>query len=228
VLEVNFQRRFSQGFNLNASYAATRQNRWDIIENEFNQTPSGWWPSDTARPHRFTVTGIYELPFGHGRAHLQNGIGNHLLGGWQIAGTYEFQNGPQLAWGNVFYNGDIKTFESDASLGGNKTLDQWFKTGLPFERVANNQPAAFQTRVFPRFLNGLRADGLNQWNVNLLREFKFAERVRFQLRGDAINLMNRSQMNAPELNVTSTNFGRVTSQTSSLNRMYQLQGRIVF
>lgn len=52
VLEVNFQRRFSQGFNLNASYAATRQNRWDIIENEFNQTPSGWWPSDTARPHR--------------------------------------------------------------------------------------------------------------------------------------------------------------------------------
>ena len=228
VLEVNFQRRFSQGFNLNASYAATRQNRWDIIENEFNQTPSGWWPSDTARPHRFTVTGIYELPFGRGRAHLQNGIGNHLLGGWQIAGTYEFQNGPQLAWGNVFYNGDIKTFESDASLGGNKTLDQWFKTGLPFERVANNQPAAFQTRVFPRFLNGLRADGLNQWNVNLLREFKFAERVRFQLRGDAINLMNRSQMNAPELNVTSTNFGRVTSQTSSLNRMYQLQGRIVF
>ena len=94
--------------------------------------------------------------------------------------------------------------------------------------MANNQPAAFHTRVFPRFLNGLRADGLNQWNVNLLREFKFAERVRFQLRGDAINLMNRSQMNAPELNVTSTNFGRVTSQTSSLNRMYQLQGRIVF
>ncbi|MCX6606711.1 MAG: TonB-dependent receptor, partial [Acidobacteria bacterium] len=228
VLEVNFQRRFARGFNLNASYARTRQTRWDILENEFNQTPSVWWPSDTARPHRFTVTGIYELPFGHGRAHLQSGIGNHLLGGWQIAGTYEFQNGPQLAWGNIFYNGDSKSFESDASLGGDKTFDQWFKTGLPFERVANNQPAGFQTRVFPRFLNGLRADGLNQWNVNVLREFKFAERVRFQLRGDAINLMNRSQMNPPELNVTSTNFGRVTSQTSSLNRMYQLQGRIVF
>jgi len=227
-LEVNFQRRFSKGFNLNAAYGMTTQTRFDILENEFNRTPTVWWPSDTARPHRLTVTGIYELPFGKGRAYFQQGIANHLLGGWQLAATYEFQNGPQLAWGNIFYKGDINNFEEDASLGGDKTLNQWFNTSLPFERVANNQPAGFQTRVFPRFLNGLRADGLNQWNVNVVREFKFAERVRFQLRGDAINLTNRSQMNAPDLSVTSTNFGRVVSQTSSLNRMYQVQARVVF
>jgi hypothetical protein len=227
-LEINFQRRFSKGFNLNAAYGATRQMRWDILENEFNRAPSVWWPSDTARPHRFTATGIYELPFGKGRAYLQSGIGNHLLGGWQIAGTYEFQNGPQLAWGNLFYRGNLGNFESEASLGGNKTLNQWFNTSLPFERVANNQPAAFQTRVFPRFLNGLRADGLNQWNVNVLREFRLGERARVQLRGDAINLANRSQMNPPDLNPVSTNFGRVVSQTSSLNRMYQVQARFVF
>ena len=94
--------------------------------------------------------------------------------------------------------------------------------------MANNQPAAFQTRVFPRFLNGLRADGLNQWNVNVLREFRLGERARVQLRGDAINLANRSQMNPPDLNPVSTNFGRVVSQTSSLNRMYQVQARFVF
>ena len=227
-LEVNLQRRFAQGFNLNASYARTRQTRFDILENEFNQVPSEWWPSDTARPHRFTVTGMYELPFGKGRAFLQSGISNMLLGGWQMAATYEFQNGPQLAWGNLFYNGDVSKLEGDASLGGGKTFDRWFDSSLPFERVASNQPAGFQTRVFPRFLNGLRADGLNQWNLNVLREFKFGERVRFQLRGDAINLMNRSQMNPPELNPVSTNFGRITSQTSSLNRMYQVQARIVF
>jgi hypothetical protein len=227
-LEINFQRRFAKGFNLNAAYGATRQMRWDILENEFNQAPSVWWPSDTARPHRFTATGIYELPFGKGRAYLQSGLGNHLLGGWQIAGTYEFQNGPQLAWGNLFYRGNLDNFEGEASLGGNKTLNQWFNTGLPFERVASNQPAAFQTRVFPRFLNGLRADGLNQWNVNLLREFRLGERARVQLRGDAINLANRSQMNPPDLNPVSTNFGRVVSQTSSLNRMYQVQARFVF
>ena len=228
ALEVNLQRRFSRGFNLNASYTRTRQDRFDIIENEFETSPRIWWPSDTARPHRFTLTGIYELPFGNGRAHFQQGPLNQVLGGWQIAFTYEFQPGPLLGWGNVFYNGDLSNFEKDASLGGNKTLNQWFNTGVPIDRVANNQPAAFQTRVFPRFFNGLRADGLNQWNVNLVRDFRITERVRFQLRGDAINLQNRSQMNGPDLSPTSTNFGRITSQTSSLNRMYQVQGRIQF
>ncbi len=227
-LEVNFQRRFSKGFNFNASYSRTRQDRYDIIENEFERSPSKWWSSDTARPHRFTATGIYELPFGKGRTHFQQGLANHLLGGWQLAATYEFQNGPLLAWGNILYNGDMSNFVSDASLGGEKTLNQWFNTSIPFERNAARLPSGYQVRVFPRYFTGLRADGLNQWNFNLLREFKFAERVRFQLRGDAINLMNRSQMNGPELSPTSTNFGRITSQTSSLNRMYQVQGRITF
>ena len=227
AFEVNFQRRFSRGFNLNASYTRTRQDRFDIIENEFNTAPSVWWASDTARPHRFTLTGIYELPFGRGRAFFQQGAMNHLLGGWQVAFTYEFQPGPLLAWGNLFYNGDINGFEAAAS-SGDQTLNQWFNTSVPIERVAANQPAAFQTRVFPRFFDGLRADGLNQWNVNLVREFRLNERVKLQFRGDAINLQNRSQMNPPDLSPTSTNFGRIISQTSSLNRMYQVQARIQF
>jgi len=107
-------------------------------------------------------------------------------------------------------------------------LNQWFNTGLPFEKNGNNNPAAFHTRIFPRNFNGLRADGLNQWNANLLREFRIVERLRMQFRADVINLQNRSQMNGPEMNPTSTNFGRVTSQTSSLNRFYQVQMRLQF
>jgi hypothetical protein len=204
-----------------------RQEGFTILENEFNIQPSFWWPSDTARPHRFTATGIYELPFGKGRAFAQAGILNHILGGWQIAATYEFQPGPLLGWGNLFYYGDLATFEQDAS-SGTRSLEQWFNTGLRFERNASNLPAAFHTRVFPRFFNGLRADGLKQWNGNLLREFRITERVRFQVRADAMNLQNRSQMAGPDLSPTSTNFGRITSQTSSLNRFYQIQGRIHF
>jgi hypothetical protein len=227
ALEINFQRRFAKGFTLNASYSKTSQKNATILENEFNQTPTVFWPSDTARPHRFTATGIFELPFGRNRAYFKSGVLNHVLGGWQIAATYEFQNGPLLAWGNVFYNGNVGNFVSDATSTP-KTLDQWFNTGLPFEKVAANQPAAFHVRVFPRFFDGLRADGLNQWNANILREVKIFERVRLQLRGDAINVQNRSQMNAPDLGVTSSNFGRITSQTSSLNRTYQVQARLQF
>jgi hypothetical protein len=82
--------------------------------------------------------------------------------------------------------------------------------------------------VFPRYFNGLRADGLKQWNGNLVREFKIVERLRLQIRVDALNLQNRSQWNPPDLSPTSTNFGRITSQTGSLNRFYQFQGRLQF
>ena len=227
ALELNFQRRLSRGLNVNASYTRMHQDAFTIIENEFNTAPTVWWPSNTARPHRITATGIYEFPFGRGRAHFQDGVLNHLLGGWQIAATYEFQPGPLLGWGNLFYYGDVNNFVADAT-STTKTLDQWFNTGLRFERVPANQPAAFHTRVFPRFFNGLSADGLNQWNANLLREFRIHEGVRLQLRADVINLQNRSQMSGPDLSPTSTNFGRILSQTSSLNRFYQIQARIQF
>ena len=82
--------------------------------------------------------------------------------------------------------------------------------------------------MFPRFFNGTRADGLNQWNANILRRIRIGERLRLELRGDIINLQNRSQMAGPDLGVTSTNFGRITSQTSSLNRFYQVQARLQF
>ena len=56
-----------------------------FLDNEFERTPTIWYPSDTARPHRIAATGLYELPFGKGRAYLQDGILNHILGGWQVA-----------------------------------------------------------------------------------------------------------------------------------------------
>ncbi|MBL8220569.1 MAG: hypothetical protein JNL62_15150, partial [Bryobacterales bacterium] len=227
AFEFNFQRRFSRGFTINSSYTRMIQENKTIYENEFNTDPTIWWPSDTARPHRITTTAIYEIPFGKGRAYWQSGPLNHLFGGWQIAATYEFQPGPLLSWGNNFYYGDVNTFEADATSGA-KSLDAWFNTNLSFERNAANLPAVFHTRIFPRFFNKLRADGLNQWNANLLREFKLVEGIRFQVRADAINLQNRSQMAAPNLTPTSTLFGRITSQTSSLNRFYQIQARIQF
>lgn len=228
ALELNFQRRFAQGFTLNASYTRTKQENRTFLDNEYETEPIIWYPSDTARPHRLSATGIYELPFGKGKPFLQQGFLNHVLGGWQIAGTYEFQNGPLLAWNNMFYNGDLSTFEQDVNSGFDKSLNQWFNTSVPFERAAANQPASFQARVFPRFFNGTRADGLNQWNANILRRIRIAERLRLELRGDIINLQNRSQMAGPDLGVTSTNFGRITSQTSSLNRFYQVQARLQF
>jgi hypothetical protein len=69
---------------------------------------------------------------------------------------------------------------------------------------------------------------LKQWNGNLVREFRITERVRFQVRADALNLQNRSQMASHELSLTSAYFGWIRSQTGYLNCFYQFQGRIQF
>ena len=53
---------------LNASYTRMFQENRTFLDNEFETVPTIWYPSDTARPHRVTATGIYELPFGKGRA----------------------------------------------------------------------------------------------------------------------------------------------------------------
>ena len=77
-------------------------------------------------------------------------------------------------------------------------------------------------------VTSVRADGLNQFNANLRRDFRLREGMIFEVRVDALNLLNRSQFSAPDNNPNNTTFGKVTSATATLNRFYQIQGRIRF
>jgi hypothetical protein len=146
-----------------------------------------------------------------------------FLGGWQVGVTYEYQPGPLIDWGNVFYYG------SDVNAIGNvdRTWDQWFNTS-DFERTSAKGPNSFHRRVFPTRIDGLRRDMTNWWNANLAKNLRFRERWNLQLRLDALNLQNRSQMNAPNASPFSTDFGRITSQTSATNRWIQVQARLTF
>ena len=110
-----------------------------------------------------------------------------MIGNWQVALTYDFQQGPFLTWGNNFYYGDMNTI-GDTLTQGTKTLDRWFNTSAQFEKNSANQPAAYQARVFPVDITSVRADGLNQWSGNLRRDFRLREGMIFEVRVDALNL----------------------------------------
>jgi hypothetical protein len=221
ALEVTFQKRFSKGFNLNLGYTRMQARTADYFNAEFDAAPT-WRTTNDGRPHRLVASGIYEFPFGKGRAFAKHGPLSWVFGGFQAAATYEFQPGPLLDWGNIFYYGNLGDISS-----GQRTLDRWFNTAN-FERTTSKMPAAYQLRVFPTRVDGVRADMTNQWNVNLQRDFRIREKVSFQVRMDALNLQNRSQFAAPVVNPSSTDFGRVTSQTNTRNRFLQLQGRLRF
>lgn len=223
-LHLSFEKRFSQGWNLNLAYSGMYIRDADVFLNEFD-TQRHLQLSNDGRPHRFTGTGIYTFPVGRGRKFLGNANRalDALVGGWQIAATYEWQPGPLLDFGNIFYYGanldDIKNVQ--------RTWDRWFNTDN-FERVAANGPAAYHVRVFPTRIDGLRADMTNQWNANIAKNIRLTEQATMQLRLDALNVQNRSQMAAPVTDPYNTNFGRIVSQTSATNRWLQVQARIQF
>src|SRR5438270_628568 len=216
-VQVTFQRRLSRGLNLTANYTYSSASNWTSIINEYDAAPRQWTPTNSPLPNRFNLTGIYEFPFGPRRAFLKTGILSHIVGNWQVAFTYDFQQGPFLSWGNNFYYGDLSTAGETLSQGA-KSLNRWFNTGAPFERNSANGPAAFQARVFPVDITSVRADGLNQWNANLRRDFRLREGMIFELRADALNLFNRSQFSAPDTNPFNTTFGLVSRTTATLKR----------
>jgi hypothetical protein len=220
-LEGVFQRRFAQGFTVNANFTALYERDRDYFKNEFDPQ-SSWEESNNGTPWRFAATGIYELPFGRGKWFARTGVLNALIGGWQIAAAFEVQPGPLLNWGNLFYNGNLGSICS-----GTQTLDHWFNTA-GFVTSPAQQPASFQARVFPTRISGCRADGLNRLDTNIQRTFRMNDRMSFQLRMDALNVFNESQFDVPNLDPTSTNFGKITNNTSSTMRFLLIQGRIRF
>ncbi|MFB3828154.1 MAG: carboxypeptidase regulatory-like domain-containing protein [Bryobacteraceae bacterium] len=219
--EAVFERRFSQGFNLYAAYTRLYNRGSDYFYNEWDTAPS-WRESNNGRPHRLAATGIWELPFGRGRALLKSGPLNVLLGGFQVALRYELQPGPLIDFGNLFYYGNLEDITS-----GERTFSRWFNTAN-FERTSSKTPAAFHRRVFPTRIDGLRADCTNIWSGNAQRDFRITERFTFRFRVDILNLANRTQFDAPDVSPVSSTFGAVTAQSLTVKRWMQFTLRVAF
>jgi hypothetical protein len=222
-LDVSVQHRFSRGLSLNAAFAANHNKEWATILNEYEKAPTQWLTTDNALPYRFTAGGVYQFPFGKSRRFWQRGTLNAVAGGWQAAATFEWQPGPLLSWPNLFFYGDVEDIKT-----GEKTLDRWFNIDAGFERSTSKAPAAYQKRVFPTVIDGLRADKLQMLNANVQKEIRITERWRVQLRLDAHNALNRSHFSAPNTTPTSTQFGVVSSNSSTINRWIIVVGRLQF
>lgn len=213
-LEVNFTRRFAKGFTGSFFYTATRLRENRIVE-EYDREPTVWQTSQEARPHRVTADFIAEFPFGASKPFLnRGGVFAAILSGWQIGGTYEWQPGALLEWpGNIFFYGNLDDIRLD-----NPTTDRWFNVDAGFERDPAKVPAAFQKRTFPFRIDGVRAPGLMHVNLNVARTLKLPGNKTLQLRVDALNALNNETYADPNLNPTSTQFGRITGNNGTYMR----------
>ena len=224
-LQVNVNRRFSDGFTANAA-ASFNSSRASRTVEEYDREPTLWWDDNNSRPFRVSGGAVYELPFGSGRPMLNNGgVWAALAGGWQLGGTFEYQPGSVIVFNNnLFYYGsidDIKKSNPEIALNPNGTIDAskyWFNVE-GFERDPAKTPTSFQTRAFPFQVDGLRGPGLTYVNMNLVRNFQLGGRRTLQARMDVQNLLNYAAYNNPVTDPTNSNFGKVTTAVASAGAM---------
>ena len=222
-LQMQANKRFSKGLTLGASYTFSKFMEAVELLNAFDDMPTEVIsPQD--RPHHVSVTGIYELPVGRGRRFMTNAhpVLDGIAGGWQMQAIYQWQIGPPIGFGNVIFTGaSLNELRLD-----NPTPDRWFNIA-PFERDAAKQ-LDWNVRTFPLRLSGLRADGFNQWDVSLIKNFNIAERVRFQLRAEAQNALNHAMFNPPNTAPANSLFGQVAATQFAEQRRITIAGKLSF
>jgi hypothetical protein len=223
ALQSRVERRFMKGFTLTGTWTWSK-----FMEATSYLNPTDARPheviSDLDRTHRFTATGIYELPFGRGRKLLRktHPIAEGVIGGWQVQGVWQFNTGAPLGFGNSILLGDIR----DVPLGRNeRTFDRWFRTEL-FDRDATRQ-LANNLRTLPLRFGGIRGAELNVWNLSAMKKFRVREGINLQFRSEFLNAFNRSGLGAPNTAPANTLFGRVTT-TSGFPRQIHFALKLTF
>jgi hypothetical protein len=215
-LQINVGKRMSHGLNFGAAYTLSKFLEATSWLNANDASPEHVI-SDSDRPQRLVVYGIYELPVGRGKRLLgqSHRIVDYLLGGWQVNWIGTYQSSAPLA-----FSGAERVYRSDNNP---HTLLQWFDT----KQFVPREPFTL-ARTSSRIAD-LRGEGYKKWDVTLAKKFSITERVKFGLRAEFYNAWNTTMFGTPNTTVTNSSFGRVSSTLAGGgSRNVQLAGRLEF
>jgi trimeric autotransporter adhesin len=202
---------------------------------------------------------------------------SYLVGGWKLAGVTTFQTGLPLGitgggFGRPDLIGDPVLPKEYRVYGDGVTahpLPDGTSIVVPNRRLLYFNPRAFRNRTIetprvgqpgtqiindvywygttPRFLGSLRGWGVNNWNMTLSRDFSWKDRMKFELRGEAVNVFNRKEFGDGAIargfgaanlipangllgQTTDANFGTldITNNTGRTPRYLQLSLKLTF
>ena len=220
---ARIERRFSAGFNLNASYTFSKflENTNDTgttigrdtgpYEDLYNRRLD-YGPSANDVRQRFVFSSVYEFPFGKGRKYLTNSFAGKVLGGWTIGNVTTLQSGPPFSVITQTNNCNCSSAGSqrpnvarDPNLdSGQRTVARWFDTS------AFSQPSLFTFGTSGR--NIVRAAGIFNMDFSVIRNFRlFGERYNLQVRGESFNSTNHTNLSAPGGTFAGAGFGTISA-----------------
>ncbi|RPI52987.1 MAG: hypothetical protein EHM55_15100 [Acidobacteria bacterium] len=224
-------------------------NPWDELEERVGATD---------RPHRITLASVAELPFGRDHRFGDNWhpIVDGILGGWQLSTKYEWQSGSPLVFNqNTYFDpgcGDPRDLKSDWGGSGSQLsgvdvpiIDTgcfYTMNGQPFRNAAG-QTVTFQApeiqlgqaniRRFPTTLPNVRFMQHHLLDCGLTKNFPINNRVRLQLRIEALNatyytLFGVGNMVLAPTNASFMKLSNIDSSTVMKPRDIQIGARVTF
>jgi hypothetical protein len=224
--QFTLEKRFSKGYTVSGTYTLSKFMQATETYQADDLRPTEVI-SDLDRPHRFVISGIYELPFGRGRhfGSNSNALVSRLIGGWQLSGVYTFQSGAPINWGNIIFNGDINNIKLPSDQ---QSVRRWFNTEAGFERNAALQ-LANNIRTFPLRFGFIRADQTNNYDLSILKNTQVREGFNAQFRFEALNAMNTVLLPAPNTTPSVAAFGQaISSNQANYPRRIQLTLKFIF
>ncbi len=234
---IAWERRYSKGLTVLTNYQFSKQ-LWARRRLNATDTHLVRELGSEDRPHQFTFSATYELPFGTGKSFGGNahGIAGKTISGWQINAIFFKQIGSPLAWGPLVFTGsswaDIMNVPNQGAHDPVSGAVTWFNTSV-FDTVASHQPNApnnqtqTQYRYFPYEVPGARAPGAQNFDFSAGKRTAITERVALQFRAEFFNVLNHPTFGSPNVTPTSALFGKSTSQ-SNIPRAIQLGLRLTY
>jgi outer membrane receptor protein involved in Fe transport len=229
-LQATFDKRFSRGLSLLASYTWSRSlddssenkqtgvSRTNPYDQRFDRGPSNF-----DHTHNFTASWLWELPMRFDRR-----MTNALIGGWKLSGILTLQSGLPFT---------VTSGVDNARTGaGGQRPDQMKDWQFPDDRSRNAKilqwfdPSAFLVNALGTYgtvgRNSLRGPGSAALNLGLHKDFPIRESFKFQFRFETFNALNNVNLGLPNGNRSSSAFGRIT--TAGDPRLLQFALRIGF
>lgn len=183
-------------------------------------------------PHMLTASALYQLPFGPGQrwGSSLRGVSRVLAGGWQVAAVMAYTSGRPLsvsanntlAYFNPGRRPDLVSSEIRSNVEMSD-FDPALHVYLYREAFADAAPGRFGNA--PRYL-GQRGPMWMDESFSIFKDTLITERIRNQFRMEITNPLNRTVFGNPNTNLTSNNFGRITSTLSP--RVIQFGMKVFF
>jgi hypothetical protein len=232
---MGLERRFVDGFQLQASYTFSRTvNEASQVNGLYGNDGNGvsYYPDPSlyrglAAYHVanvFSLSGLWQLP-SSGMA----GTARHLLDGWQLSGIMSLADGPPTSL-------EVSRPGSMAVLLNGRTQKPDLVPGADHNPILGGpdqyyDPSAFVTPPSGTIGNvgrsTLIAPGVANVDLSLAKNTAIGEYVNLQFRAEFFNIFNRANFGLPNERITGSSSGRI-DETVLTNRQIQFGLRLEF